>query len=60
MSIVYIVFMFRNFVIKNESCMCMIEDVVLFFFILNFFFNNWFYLCGGDKNKLIKEKIIGI
>lgn len=51
MSTVHTVLMPRNPVIKNESCMCMIEDVVSFSLISNFSLNNWPYLCGGDKRK---------
>lgn len=52
MSTVHTVLMPRNPVIKNESCMCMIEDVHLKLL-------SWPYLCGGDKNKLTKEKNYG-
>lgn len=45
----------RNPVIKNESCMCMIEDVVSFSFSSPKLLS-WPYLCGGDKDKLTKEK----
>lgn len=59
MSTVHTVLMPRKPVIKNESCMCMIEDVLSFSLISNFSLNNWPYLCGGDKNKLTKGKKYG-